>query len=64
VCKIPGEKPQGIPKKNPVLQRNYCNSEEVTVLYLQWTMTWKHGRGNGNIATWKHRDMETWRHGT
>jgi hypothetical protein len=60
--RIPRKKLHGIPEKNPVLHRNYCNAEKVTETCLLWKRRWKHGREHGNMETWKHRDMKTWRH--
>jgi hypothetical protein len=49
--------------KKTLLHRNYCNSEKVAVLCLQWTRKKKHEWRYGNMYIGNHSDMVTWRHG-
>jgi hypothetical protein len=55
-------------RKNPVLHRNYCNTETVAILCSLFAVnenmetsmrTWKHGY----METWRRENMQPWEHG-
>jgi hypothetical protein len=73
VCKIPGEKPQGIPKKiryyreitviQKKLQYFVCSGQRHGNMDEEME-TWRHGNiGTRKHGDMEHRNMETWKHG-